>query len=408
MGKIGIITKNRDFYKQIIQILPRNLKMSTIQIENDGYLGINVAITDGNIPAIFNEGIPVFVIADKLPDGIRESVIVRFYKKGTLNTEYFLEDLNEWISITDALEEGIKQDTRHKKEESKLLDTIEEYMQDTKMASILQKKAIKPKNIKDFNISYFYQPVAPISGDIIFVKDIGSKIFIIVGDVTDHGYLAGLYATSLYSLIAGYLETTSYWGLSIHNLVSYLQHAGMIYQTHDESDYILNQRTTATLIICEIDKESQIARFINCGHGNEPPIVAYDKNHIQLIPFKPEEILPPIGEGTIKTPPLPTEIPFAEGSMLIFYTDGITEIFRDSNEKTIVNEYSKDRLLASVKQELTKENWTTESVLNGICKDAKSYCLSSDLKDTLSNNGLIDGATDDITIFIVKWEDIND
>ena len=146
---------------------------------------------------------------------------------------------------------------------------------------------------------------------------------------------------------------------------------------------------------------------MNCGHGNEPPIIA-SKGSAYVVPFSKEDIYPPIGEHFTPRSVQPIEVPFAEGDMLVLYTDGITEIFRDTeDEKSIVDEYSKDRLLASVCHEIGKSNWSAASAVEGICKDAESYSLSSRILEANPLNGKIDSATDDITLAALRWEEVS-
>lgn len=411
MNKIVVASKDRDFYKQVVQILSEsNIEKKWLSsiiwvLQDNMQADANVIITDGSVLSVFDEGVPVLVIADAMPKNQEETATVRLYPKGKFKVMRFVLDLEEWLSITEALEDFSRESAESKKAKRKLEEKIKEYESDIQMASNLQKKVMIPKTPEGFSLSLHYQPVNQVSGDFLFIKDIGKKVYIVIGDVTDHGYLSGLYATSLYSLIAGYLETSSVWGLNLTNLVSFVQHAGQFYQTHDEREYVLNQRTTATALFCEIDKVNQIARFINCGHGNEPPIIAYDGGLAEVISFNPGDILPPIGDGLTKVIPLPTEIPFAEGNMLVFYTDGITEIFRNSEEKLPTDEYSKERLAHSVLYEIKKPTWTPASVVRSIRKDAESYSLSEELETQNFSNELIDGASDDVTILAIRWED---
>lgn len=399
---ITIVAQTEDFYKQIKQIIPSDYKYK-YELLNPGenLEHAKIIITDGSDPSVYDEGIPVFVIADKLPSNIRESASIRLYQKGSLFLETFVKDIIEWTEVIEALEEASNKAAFAEKKENLANTKLKDYENNLSMASKLQKSIMTPTSPSDFDISTYYQPISSISGDILFVEELRDCVYIVIGDVTDHGYLAGLYGASLYSLIKGYLTLASPFNLSLKGLVEFVQYSSSFYQPKGYDP--IRQKTSATMLFCEINKKEKIARFINCGHGNELPVVI-SKNNASLIFFNQEddEILPAIGDFTFVTPTKTINIPFSEGDCLVFYTDGITEIFKDINKKKTSDEYSAERLLSSVNHEISKKEWSVDSIVNGIKKDAESYSISSDL--STDNKDCIEEAADDITILAIKWQ----
>lgn len=399
---ITVVAQTEDFYKQIKQIIPSDYKYKYELISpGENLEHTKIIITDGSDPSVYEEGIPVFVIADKLPSNIRESASVRLYQRGSLFLETFVKDVTEWAEVIEALEETSNKTIIAEKREKIIYEKLKDYENNLNMASRLQKSVMTPTSPSGFDISTYYQPISSISGDILIIEELGDRIYVIVGDVTDHGYLAGLYGASLYSLIKGYLALASPFNLSLKGLVEFVQYSSSFYQPNGYD--AVRQKTSATMLFCEIDKKEKIARFINCGHGNELPVLV-SKGEAILISFNQEddEILPAIGDFTSVTPTKIVDIPFSEGDCLVFYTDGITEIFKDINKKKTSDEYSAERLLSSVNHEISKKEWSVDSIVNGIRKDAESYSISSDL--STDNKNYLEEAADDITILAIKWQ----
>ena len=396
---ISIVTNNTDFYKQAAQLLPNEIGYEHLFSSND-YSHSKMIVTDGSDESVFDEDVPTFVIAEVLPKNVRESVSLRFYKRGDFSPEIFAKDILEWAEIINALEDTSKEMRHAKKKEFSAKEKLADYEMSLQMASELQKNVMMPNAPSSFDIAIHYQPAAKISGDILLVEEIGNKIFVIIGDVTDHGYLAGMYGASLYSLIKGYLSLASPFEMTLEGLVRYVQYSSSFFQPEGYGP--LRQKTSATMLFCEIDKKEQTAHFINCGHGNEAPVATDNQGNAYLVPFSSEAMLPVIGDFTVVPPTEITEIPFVPGNCLVLYTDGITEVFKDPQKKNSADEYSSERLLSSVSYEIQKKDWTAASVLEGIRKDAESYCLSNEL--TQNNlDDILDGATDDVTVVVLKW-----
>ena len=399
---ITIVTDNKDFAKQVVQILPTGFLQGHYEVLPSGadLKHAKMIVTDGCDTSVYAEGIPIFTIADSMPCNEEESASVRFYKKGAFSPNVFAKDVLEWSEIIGALECATEDACVSEEKERECKRKLGDIQKNLSYASELQKNVILSQNPKDFELAIYYKPVEHVSGDLFLTEEVGDKLFVVIGDVTDHGYLAGLYGASLYSLIKGYLSLASKFEADVKNLAQYVQYASSFYQPQTGE---LKQKATATMLFCEIDKKRNVAKFVNCGHGNESPVRIFDQNKAEIVAFDIENgsVLPAIGDYAVVSPGKTTDVPFYPGDSLVFYTDGITEIFKDSAKKSASDEYSTERLLASVRYEIAKENWNAGTVLEGIRKDAESYSISS----KLDKRGSLDGATDDITVAILRWKE---
>lgn len=397
---ISVVTNNTDFYKQVVQLFSSNAnEISFEQILPGSSLdSAQIIITDGSDEAVYEEEVPIILIAHEMPRHLTPSLFIRFYKIGEFTPDIIIRDVFEWVNIISTMSEL---DSEAKNAQSKLSDCkkkLNDYKENLKDAKSLQKEVMIPSKQTDFDIAAHYQSIAQVSGDILLTEEVGEHLFIVIGDVTDHGYLAGLYGASLYASMKSYLTLASSYELTIEGFVRYMQYASSFYQPTGYGS--LRQKASATMLFCEIDKKKQEIKFINCGHGNELPVIVRQGKEAFLLSFDSEksEMLPVIGDFTIIPPTKAISLPFFPGDCIVLYTDGITEIFKDSKNKNVSDEYSSERLLSSVCQEIKKKDWTVESVLQGIKKDAESYAISDDLTNAKSE------ITDDISMLAIKWK----
>lgn len=387
---ISIITDDINFYNQILHFLPPSL---SYKISHELTEKTILIISDGIYESFCeNSDIPIFIIADEKPD-IHGKLY--YYKHGEIHIQQFINDFCTELSVFQN-EERHKNEIKHlKKEIEACKDTIEDYKQNLKKSQEVQNNIMTNIKLNGYDTYVLYKPLNEVSGDLFLAEDFGDKTYIMIGDVVNHGYFSGLYGASLYSLAKSYLMTTARFQMDIVDWARFMQRTSSIYQC----DTMTKQLEAATILFCEIDRLSNKARFLNCGHGSELPILIskHGKEKAKFIEFS--KVTAPIGSTPASNlNDYVIEINFCKNNGLIFYSDGIPETFQ-SKEENIDNSYSKERMLSAVKAELDKGNWNSETIVNSVINDLKSYSLGVSLGTKSDINGtVIENVHDDITM----------
>lgn len=391
---ISVVTKDSSFYKQIVQMIPLDIQREGIEIlrPGDSLNNAQIIVTDMITDEILDQGIPVFLFAEKMPEDIVESVSLRFYKKTNFDVKIFQKDLAEWIEIAFALDGAAEKTRDAEAKKEKYKERVAVYKKSLELAKLMQLSAMEPKAIKNFEQRFYYQPAFTVSGDFLIVEEIDNKVFVIIGDVTDHGYNTGLYGASLVGGIRGFLDIAPRYSLNLAGLVNYVYHSWNNYNYQKDPSY-------ATMLFCMIDKENASIEFINYGH--ESPFLIHE-NKVSILDVSEEKELAPMGaeKRLILTPKV---FPFLPGDALFVDTDGVTEVFKDPEDKDIRKAYSEERILASVQHEVLKPNWTLDQVIRGVRKDADSYSVTEDFENQNLLGNHLDGAVDDVTMYMLRW-----
>ena len=391
---ISVVTEDSNFYKQIVQMIPMDLRKEGVELLTPGesLKNTQMIVTDKITDDIMEQGIPVFLFANDMPKDMVESVSFHFYKRNSFQVAVFQKDITEWSEIAFALDNAAEQVRQSDAKKEKYKERVADYKKSLELASRMQHHAMEPKIINGFEQSYYYQPAYMVSGDFLITEEVDGKVFILVGDVTNHGYNTGLYGASIVGSVRGFLNTAPRYALNLAGLVDYMRYSWKYYNDKIDPCY-------ATILFCMIDKEKASVEFINCGH--EAPILVHDgKANILDVYENPE--LPPMGPD-IKQTPIPKVFPFLPGDSLFMYTDGITEVFKDPEVRDWRNTYSEKRILASIQHEVLKNNWIPDNVISGVRKDADSYSVTEDFENQNLLGSTLDGAVDDVTMYMIKW-----
>lgn len=368
----AVVCEHSSFYTQIAELLNEiNLEPKRVMFAHDLETA-HMIITDGAYDFAYQEDIPTFVVAKQRPADFPYRASAVFFPLGKFTKKEFLNCIQEWAEI---LEELINRESK----EMILKEQLEEkraqvrgYQQRLEMASQLQTQFMKPPTIEGYQTAWYFQSADGMSGDFCIIKEIKERLFIVIGDVVDHGIQAALYGTALKSLILSYFEV--YRDQSdLTSLLMFLRNTKDVCNATD-IPYV------ATAILCEIDRSTNMVSLINCGHPL--PILVKD-NQVAMIDFYESDIVRPLGENTDEVPTKgPVQIPFAPNDALMFYTDGITEVFRGGDKtKDMMNIYSSDRLLSSVEHEITRKEWSPYTILNGVLGDIASYSIGQKSPD---------------------------
>lgn len=330
---------------------------------------------------------------------------VRIYRLGELRESVLAEDIkNASITIIAEGRSGfgltsLAKDLKNEQEKT------EDYRIALRKSGEAQKLIMKPR-FKDDNldIKIVYEPYRDVSGDVLFVRKVYSKIFIMVADVTDHGCLAGMYGASLYALANNYIENTSLMEQSIGMWGNYMARASRMYQPYglNAGDPMMS-RFTANLLLSVIDLKDQKISFCFYGSGQEPPILINESGDAKKLKID-EGVGTPVGdEDTANTLVKVYKKGFYPGSGVVLYTDGLTEIFADATEtekKDTSKIYSADKVASSVNQALSQNKTSSEEIVNYILKDASAYSIASNLESDANRPNV----TDDLTIMCLRWK----
>jgi len=130
-----------------------------------------------------------------------------------------------------------------------------------------------------------------------------------------------------------------------------------------------------TLLIAEIDTQTRIIHYVNCGHN---PALLFRAKTGTLTRL--DSSCPPIGIS----PEEICELASAEliaGDVLVFYTDGVTEAQNQLGE-----EFGTERLCAIVRR---GSSLSAEGIMNDIFSSAANFCSEV-------------GFNDDVTVLVVK------
>lgn len=286
---------------------------------------------------------------------------------------------------------------------------LEEYEKALTQSEFAQQLIMRPRfEDEDFDIHVIYKAYKNVSGDVLFVQKAYDKIFIMVADVTDHGYLAGMYGSSLYALANDYVLNSSIIEQSAEAWSQYMINAAKMFQPYglEIGDPLMNL-FTANALFCIIDLQKCKIFYSFYGSAQEPPILishGYNGYHAKLLSEK-DGLGSPLGDSNI--PAKVYSKKFTRGDALLFYTDGATEIFSDVSggdevKKDASRMYSSKKIEKSANEALNHGNKSSKEIVEYILRDAGAYSVSDDLNADANMPNI----TDDLTLMCIKWEDI--
>lgn len=179
-----------------------------------------------------------------------------------------------------------------------------------------------PPDADGLDIAVGYRPALGaigMGGDWYSVIDTPDRLCAVVGDVVGHGPAA----------IAVMAE--------VKTILRHLLSGGTpIGEALDQADRSLRRRDTfASATIVEIDKHRPVLRYVNAGH---PPALRVSGTTTERLDHRHR---PWLGMATARAEP-PTALGFAQGDVLVLYTDGLVE------QRDEIIDIGIDRLAAAV------------------------------------------------------------
>ncbi len=254
------------------------------------------------------------------------------------------------------------------------------------------------------DVAIKYDPASMVSGDVFFIDEVDNCIFIMIADVTDHGYFAGMYGSTLYALAKNYVEHSSRNERSIESWGKYMYEAAKIFRPRKKSFKDPQKAwqlmiAEATLIVINL-KEAKLHGML-FGTGNVPPIWMSLTGSAKTL-AEPSKIVPPLGEGEIRLQPIQKK--FAPGDILFLYTDGLIEIFKDAeeeedSEKSLDNAYGIERVIESIEKTGNTYEKPAKEILDAVLMDTAAYTASRNFSEDMTS---ITRHHDDLTAVCIK------
>lgn len=182
-------------------------------------------------------------------------------------------------------------------------------------------------DIEGLEVAIGFEPCRWVGGDYVdAVVNHEGKSVLIVADVTGKGLPAALVASELHAMVHATLRAGADAGVVMNTLNAHL------------CEY-LTDGMFATMICIVLDTKSGKMRTINAGHP--PPVILAPDGAIDTLPRGAN---PPL--GVIPDDLSPDEIDLPAGSLLVLFSDGLSELERDDG--TMLYEPGLAEELASV------------------------------------------------------------
>jgi serine phosphatase RsbU (regulator of sigma subunit) len=261
---------------------------------------------------------------------------------------------------------------RYARQQQSLLKTVErqrdDLLKDVELAAQVQRLFLPSSSgkpvIAGLDIAGMMHPARVIGGDYYdFFSVAPQTAQTIIADVSGKGVPAAL----LMSATAAALRLEANRDRSVLEQVRSLN--AEICAVSDPEQYV-------TLLVAEIDTQQQVVRYVNCGHNSALLFRAKSGTLSRM-----NSSCPPIGLFPQEICGLACES-LADGDVLLFYTDGVTEAENRQGE-----EFGIERLSATVQR---GASLSADDLMADVYNAAADFCG--------------DNFNDDVTILVVKCD----
>ncbi|HHV45704.1 MAG TPA: SpoIIE family protein phosphatase [Tissierellia bacterium] len=241
--------------------------------------------------------------------------------------------------------EVLRDVTRERKLELKLIEKNTMMINDIKFAEKIQRKILPKKGLyKNVKIDHIYKPSEMLSGDIFDVFYIDdNKIGVYICDVAGHGITASMmtmFVRQTMRSIKDYIKSPSVALTELHKSFSTLD---------------LGTDRYFTIFYGVFDTSNNRFIYANAGHNCIP--IKYNSKGVELLKIKGFPISLIFNEIYYEE----NEIILSENDKLLFYTDGISEV-RDANG----TEFGVNRIIEIIKED-------NENVLDNIIDSVERF-----------------------------------
>ncbi len=357
---------------QLSEVLQCTLEVAAKELESEGafftethaiapaaYGRVPPEWLQTNDPAIWN-GCAHVPLWDKHHNLLARLVIFRPGQPLSLEEQDFLESLALQASV--AMENA-----RH---HERLL-AWERTQQDLAAAQVIQRSLLPQSlpQIPGYSISYQSSPCHEIGGDYVDIIPLDSHCFVaIVADIAGKGLASALVSASFRAAFRAMVTA----GVDLPEL------AGRINDLH-YAEGPEARRKYATAIMARLDAKRHELTVVNAGHN---PGFLLSAAGVHLLPASG----PPLGLFPSRRYQAETHS-LAGSCGLLFYTDGLTEVFRGEEE------FGPERLLAEFQQLHTRrcsdtldQLWRSLTEFSGSCAQSDDMTALALLRDSGVND----------------------
>lgn len=214
------------------------------------------------------------------------------------------------ISAQKRVEEQLRQSNA-------LLEERQKEIEDELSLAVRVQQSLAPRSLvwNDLAVEAYYSPAHSIGGDFGVVLPHGDELLsLLMSDVSGHGIGSALMANRIYSE-------------ALHELEHKIGPGTLLRRLHDfVHNRIPMDGFYFTMAIARFDRRG---RHVTLAAGGHPPVMLISKGGVRLIDSK-SGILGCLSE----TAPSESanEIDLDSGDRLVFYTDGLTEVFDEHDE----------------------------------------------------------------------------
>jgi hypothetical protein len=221
--------------------------------------------------------------------------------------------------------------------------------------------------VPGFEISGACIPAKEVGGDYFdFIELGGSRLGIVIGDVSGKGVPAAIYMTLTKGIVQSHADNF----ISPVDVLTRVN--DLLYKTIDRDSFV-------SLFYAVLDFEKKMIIYSRAGHN---PVLYYNRRKNVCKLLEPEGIALGLEKGELFRKVIcENEIKIGKGDLLVFYTDGFTEA-RDKHK----NEYGEKRLIDVIQKYHDK---SVQKIYEAVIADLKQF-----VKDTPQH--------DDMTAIFIK------
>jgi len=211
-------------------------------------------------------------------------------------------------------------------------------------------------NPRCYNVETYYSPAKQVGGDYFDVIQLaGDRCLVVIADVSGKGYAAALMMSNIQAMV----KTLANQNYSIEDIVKLINKS------------IINNSVRGkfvTIVLMMLDPNNNTVSYINCGHN--PPMVIDANNEITELGDGGPVL------GVVDN--LDYEVinrPFEPGSVLLAYTDGLSEL-RDKHNTQL----GKENIMQVLKScEVLSPMFIKQYLLARILEHSEDMELADDL-----------------------------
>ena len=230
---------------------------------------------------------------------------------------------------------------------------LEEQMQIAKdvQSSLLP---AQPPEITGYDIAGVCIPTYEIGGDYYdYIKLDNNNLAIIIADVSGDGIPAALIMASFRAMLRNQLKI-------------YNEPAEIMNLLNQQIPEVSRKRDFITAFYGKLNYEQHILSYANCGHNS--PILLKSDGKIELLETG-DPALNILDAASFNS----NSISIAPGDEIVFYTDGVIEIFNKDSE-----EYNVERLQKVI---LESQNKSANEIINNIVESTRNFSVTKLYRD---------------------------